>query len=77
MSERRYHRCPYCRHMIKDKFILGTFHFCLLPEERDEIDRRRGDAMRQYREQRASVASPELYRSTALESAIQAWRMKD
>lgn len=46
--------------MIKDKFILGTFHFCLLPEEREHIDRQRHEEAQRLKWQQSMVASGHL-----------------
>jgi hypothetical protein len=46
--------------MIKDKFILGTFHFCLLPEERNRIDLQRSEDVRRIKWQQSMVASGQL-----------------
>lgn len=34
------YRCHYCGKWVKDKFIIGTFHFCLSKQERNKINAR-------------------------------------
>ena len=91
MTSRKRYECPYCRQMIKDKWLIGTFHFCLEPEARYRIDHQRHEHANRLRAQQSKVVhplarlrNPHVLSNYGLKSddshrhsAIQVWRMKD